>query len=211
MANNYSKDIAKRLFDLIIVSVLLILISPFLFLLLMLAGLERLLFLDPGPLFIFEPRISKGAVFKMIKLNLYKEKNRREYIETSATFKKYGTYVDLQSQDHSITYIGQVMRKYYLDELGQLFNVMRGDMSLVGPRPFPVGYEQNTYLPRQNQKAGIVGFTATRWKNDQKVVPTEADMEYLDKYNSESISGLLKVDILIIFVALRAICKGKGL
>ena len=211
MANNNSKDIPKRLFDLIIVSVLLLLISPFLFLLLMLAGLERLLFLDPGPLFIFEPRISRGDVFNMIKLNLYKEKSRREYIKTSDEFKKYGTYAYLQMQNQSLTYIGRVMKKYYLDELGQLFNVMSGDMSLVGSRPLPVGFKQNKLPPRKNLKAGIVGFTATRWKNGQKVIPDEADMEYLNIYNSESILGLLKVDILIIFTALRAICKGKGL
>jgi len=177
----------------------------------MLAGLERLLFLDPGPLFIFEPRISMGAVFNMIKLNLYKEKNRREYIETSDEFKNYRTYAYLQMQDKSFTYIGKLMKKYYLDELGQLFNVMSGDMSLVGPRPFPVGYKENTHLPRQNLKAGIVGFTATRWKDGQKVNLDKADMEYLDIYNSGSILGLLKVDILIMFTSLRAICKGKGL
>lgn len=211
MANNNSKDIPKRLFDLIIVSVLILLISPFLFLLLMLAGLERLLFLDPGPLFIFEPRISRGDVFNMIKLNLYKEKSRREYIKTSDGFKKYGTYVYLQEQNQSLTYIGRVMKKYYLDEIGQLFNVMSGDMSLVGSRPLPVGFKQNKLPPRKNLKAGIVGFAATRWKNGQKVVPDEADMEYLNIYNSESILGLLKVDILIMFTALRAICKGKGL
>ena len=211
MANNYHKDIVIRLFDIIIVGMLLILLSPFLFLLLMLAGLERLLFLDPGPLFIFEPRISKGAVFKMIKLNLYKEKNRREYIDTSATFKKYETYVDLQMQNKNLTYVGKLMKKYYLDELGQLLNVMRGDMSLVGSRPLPVGFKQNTLQPRQNLKAGIVGFAATRWKDGQKVNPDEADMGYLDIYNSESTLGLLKVNILIMFTSLRAICKGKGL
>ena len=198
-------------FDLIIVSVLLILISPFLFLLLMLAGLERLLFLDPGPLFIFEPRISMGAVFNMTKFNLYKEKNRREYIKTSDEFKKYRTYAYLQKQNKNLTYVGKLMKKYYLDELAQLFNVMRGDMSLVGSRPLPVGFKQNTLQPRQNLKAGIVGFTATRWKDGQKVNPDEADMEYLDIYNNESILGLLKVNILIMFTSLRAICKGKGL
>lgn len=211
MANNYSKDIAKRLFDLIIVSVLLLLISPFLFLLLMLAGLERLLFQDPGPLFIFEPRISKGAVFNMIKLNMYQEKSRREYIKTSDEFKKYRTYAHLQKQSQCLTYIGRVMKKYYLDELGQLFNVISGDISLVGCRPLPVGFKLNKLPPRQNLKTGIVGFTATRLKNGQKFVSTESDMEYLDLYNNESILGLLKVDIQIMFAALRAICKGKGL
>ena len=60
----------------------------------------------------------------MIKLNLYKEKSRREYIKTSDGFKKYGTYAYLQEQNQSLTYIGRVMKKYYLDEIGQLFNVM---------------------------------------------------------------------------------------
>jgi lipopolysaccharide/colanic/teichoic acid biosynthesis glycosyltransferase len=211
MKNNYFKDIAKRLFDLIIVSIFLILISPLLFLLFILAGLERLLFLDPGPPFVSEPRISKGMVFKMFKLNLYKEKNRREYIKTSDDFKEHGTYAYLQMQSQSLTMIGKLMKKYYLDELGQLFNVMNGDMSLVGARPLPVGYESNSLPPRQEMKAGIVGFSATRWKNGKKVVPKEADMEYLNIYNNDSILELLKVDILILFAALRAIGKGKGL
>lgn len=211
MKKNNFKYITKRLFDLGISSILLVILSPFLFLLLMLAGLERLLFLDPGPLFIFEPRISKGAVFKMIKLNLYKEKSRREYIESSEEYKKYGTYAGLQKQSQSLTCIGKLMKKYYLDELGQLFNVINGDMSLVGCRPLPVGYKPNNLPPRQNLKTGIVGFTATRLKNGQNFVSTESDMEYLDIYNNKTILGLLKVDTLIIFAALRAICKGKGL
>jgi lipopolysaccharide/colanic/teichoic acid biosynthesis glycosyltransferase len=211
MTNNYFKDIAKRLFDLIIVSMFLILISPFLFLLLISAGLERLLFLDPGSLFVSEPRISRGMVFKMFKLNLYKEKNRRKYIETSDEFKEHGTYAYLQMQSPSLTTIGMLMKKYYLDELGQLINVIKGDMSLVGARPLPVGYEPNSLPPRQEMKAGIVGFSATRWKNGQKVIPKEADMEYLNIYKNDSILELLKVDILILFAALRAICKGKGL
>lgn len=202
---------AKRIFDLIFVSVLLLLISPFLFLLLLLAALERLLFFDPGPLFISEPRVSKGIVFNLIKLNMYQEKSRRKYIQISDGFKKYGTYAYLQMQTESFTYIGRIMKKYYLDELGQLFNVLSGDMSLVGPRPLPVGHEPNTLPPRQNLKAGIVGFTATRWKNEQKVDPTEADLEYLEIYKNESILELLKVDIQIIIAALRAICKGRGL
>ena len=211
MANNYSKEISKRLFDLIIVSVLLILITPFLFLLLMLAGLERLLFLDPGPLFIFEPRITKGSEFNMIKLNMYREKSLREYIKISDEYKKYRTYAYLQKQSQCLTYIGRVMKKYYLDELGQLFNVISGDISMVGCRPLPVGFKLNELPPRQNLKTGIVGFTATRFKNGQKFVSHDSDVEYFDIYNSESILGLLKVDTLIIFAALRAICKGKGL
>ena len=167
MADNSSKNFAKRLFDLTIVSLSLLLISPFLFLLLLLAGLERLLFLDPGPLFILEPRVSKGAVFNMVKLNMYQERARRKYIDTSDEFKKYGTYAYLQMQNDKLTYVGRVMKKYYLDELGQLFNVMTGDMSLVGSRPLPVGFEENTHPSRKNLKAGIVGFTATRWKNEQ--------------------------------------------
>ncbi len=211
MTNNYSKDRAKKIFDLFIVSVLLILISPFLILLLLLIGLERFLFLDPGPLFISEPRISRGEIFKMMKLNLYKEKYRREYIKNSDEFKKNRTYAPLQKQNKSLTYIGRIMKKYYLDELGQLFNVISNDMSLVGPRPLPVGYKENSLLPRQHLKAGIVGFTATRWKNKQQVISTDGDMEYLDIYNNQSVLELMKVDTLIIFDALRAIYKGKGL
>lgn len=211
MENKRYKDASKRTFDLIIVSVSLLLIFPFLSLLLMFAALERLLLLDPGPVFVFEPRVSKGAVINMVKLNMYQEKFRRRYINISDEFKKYRTYAYLQMQNQSLTYIGRIMKKYYLDELGQLFNVLSGDMSLVGPRPLPVGFEENTYLPRQKLKAGIVGLTATRWKNEKRVVPIEAELEYLSLYNGESILGLLKVDSLIIFAALRAIRKGKGL
>jgi len=211
MAVNSSNEFAKRLFDLAIGGVSLLLISPCLILLLLLAGLERLLFLDPGPLFILEPRVSKGAVFNMVKLNMYQERARRKYMENSEDFRKYGTYAYLQMQDEKLTYVGRIMKKYYLDELGQLINVMTGDMSLVGPRPLPVGFEQNSHPSRMNLKAGIVGFTATRWKNEQKVVPAEADLEYLELYESESVYGLLKIDASIIVAAIRAIRKGKGL
>ncbi len=71
-------------------------------------------------------------------------------------------------------------------------------------------FEGHIRLSNAYLKAGIVGFTATRWKN-QQVVPAGGDMEYLDIYNNQSVLELMKIDTLIIFDALHAIYKGKGL
>ena len=210
-ANNASKLLAKRAFDLSLVIVILLLMLPFFLLLLTLVLIEQLWRGHGVALFIYEPRLSHGNKFNLIKLNMFLEAARRSYVDTDDRYQKDGTYAYLQLDPASLSTTGRFIRKYYLDEAGQLINILRGEMSMVGPRPHPPSFESNSLPPRQQQKSGLVGFTATRWKNGKKVKPAEADMEYLLAYQNSSVLGLMMTDSMIIIDAIKAVFKGKGL
>lgn len=205
------KALVKRLFDLFIVVFLLFLAAPLIMCLITLVKLDQWLEHDGAPLLITEPRLSHGELFNLVKLNMYREAARRKYMHEDTRYHREGTYAYLQKDPDSLSMTGRLIVKFYLDEMGQFYNVLRGDMSLVGPRPHPANFESNSLPPRQLLKAGLVGFTATRWKNGEHVIPREADMEYLDVYQGSSALGLVLTDIGVIYDAVRAVIKGKGL
>lgn len=108
----------QRLFDLIVATPLLVLISP---LLLLIALLVRLS--SPGPIFFRQFRLGRGGqLFQIFKF--------RTMLNTTGE----GPMITIAG-DKRITPIGKILRRFKLDELPQLLNVLRGDMSLVGPRP----------------------------------------------------------------------------
>ncbi|MBI4638483.1 MAG: sugar transferase [Candidatus Rokubacteria bacterium] len=127
---------AKRLFDLTVALGALLLFSP------LMAIVAYLIRRDsPGPVFFRQTRVGKyGRPFEMLKF-------RSMYVTTP----KYAPKPEDDTTDPRITPVGRVLRQTKLDELPQLFNVLRGDMSLVGPRPempFVVeGYSEGERLP----------------------------------------------------------------
>jgi len=110
-------------------------------------------------------------------------------------------------QDARITRVGRFIRKTSLDELPQLFNVLRGEMSLVGPRP-PLPYEVEVYQEwhkrRFESPPGITGLWQVEARNqvsfDEMV---RIDLEYIEKYS-------LWLDIKIILQTPWELIKGKG-
>lgn len=127
----------KRVFDLVLSIVGTLFISPLLILLAVLIRLD-----SPGPVIYDGKRIGKdGKVFKCYKFRtMYMngpELLQRYFAQHPDKREQYGTYHKLDC-DPRITRIGRVLRKTSLDELPQLINVILGDMSLVGPRPYLV-------------------------------------------------------------------------
>ena len=111
------------------------------------------------------------------------------------------------SDDPRITRVGKVIRKYSLDELPQLWNVLRGDMSLVGPRPHPVD-DYNKYglehLRRLDVTPGITGLwqvTARRNPSFEKSVAL--DVEYIETWS-------MWLDVRILFKTFSAVVSGSG-
>ena len=130
----------KRILDFVLATILLVLFSP-LFLILMAA-----IVLDsPGCAFFTQPRIGKdGKTFGMIKFRSMR-KDAEAYLQkylaaNTAARVEWDTYQKI-SNDPRITRVGRFLRKTSLDELPQLLNVLVGEMSLVGPRPFTVDQE----------------------------------------------------------------------
>lgn len=146
--NNLAKitnRITKRIFDLIIGSVAFLLVLPILIVVSVWIKLD-----SKGPVFFNGERIGKdGKLFKCYKFrSMYMnsdellKKHLRENPELQEEWKRFQK---LKGNDIRVTKVGRFIRKYSLDELPQIFNVFKGEMSLVGPRP---------YLPREKEMMG---------------------------------------------------------
>jgi hypothetical protein len=173
--------------------------------------LEQLISGACGPPIISELRISKGKKFRLYKLNMYKESARKKYILESERYANMKTYAYLGQDSNSLTLVGRVMKKYYLDELGQMINIFLGQMSFVGPRPRLEVEEVSMNPPRQLLNGGYFCFAANQWKNeDHSNLGFHSDEDYLEIYLNSSTSELLKIDLSIFLDGMKAVIKGKG-
>jgi len=205
------RDICKRVFDLFFVLFLIITLSPLYLFIFFMLSIEMILYRQFKPLVISEIRASKGKAFRLYKLNMYKENFRQEYQKTSIEFQKFGTWSYLQKNPNAITFFGKIMKAMYLDELGQFFNILKGDMSFVGPRPLPINYELNQEPYRQVLKAGLTSFAANKSKNEgDTIVSKSSDGEYYNIYKNSKGCEILKTDIMVIIDGFRAVLKAKG-
>lgn len=132
----------KRVFDLIIGSIIFIVILPILLIIAILIKID-----SKGPIFFNAKRIGKnGKLFKCYKFrSMYQNADELliKHLNNNPELKdQWNKFQKLKENDIRITKIGFFIRKYSLDELPQIFNVLKGDMSLVGPRP---------YLPREKE------------------------------------------------------------
>ncbi len=174
-----SEIFVKRVFDLIITSAALLMLGP-VFLLVALA----IRFESPGPVFFRQQRYG----FNRDPFYIYKFRSM---------FAEHGTEKFKQAvrNDGRITRVGRIIRKLNLDELPQLLNVIRGDMSLVGPRPHPIDLDHHftgrlaLYSRRHNVLPGITGWaqinsfrgvTDEEWKMEGRLIH---DLYYLDNWS----------------------------
>lgn len=141
----------KRLLDVVVASVALVLLSP-----VMLVAATAVKFSSPGPMIFRQHRLGRSGIpFVFYKFRSMRADNddsiHRQYVQS--LIKGEHDKVNQQSQgeplykikqDPRVTRVGRFIRKYSIDELPQLFNVLKGDMSLVGPRP-PLPYEAQNY------------------------------------------------------------------
>ena len=139
---------AKRAFDLAATAVGLLVIAPVLLAVSLAVWIE-----SPGPIFFRQTRGGfNGRAFEIFKLR------------TMFVMENGPTIVQATSNDHRVTRVGRWLRRYSIDEVPQLFNVLRGDMSLVGPRPHALAHDRqyggliSTYPCRHRVKPGITGW-----------------------------------------------------
>jgi len=172
--------VAKRLFDIVLALLALLLFSP-----LMLAAAVAV-WLDSGrPVLFAQTRVGRGArPFRLYKF--------RSMVVDAAQRGPYNT----SSNDPRITRVGHVLRRTSVDELPQLLNVLRGDMSLVGPRPdVPAqraNYTEAQWTLRHSVRPGITGLAQALYRS--RATPQQrlhADLDYAKHH------GLL-VDLRII-------------
>jgi lipopolysaccharide/colanic/teichoic acid biosynthesis glycosyltransferase len=193
--------LAKRGIDL---AVCLALMPIFLFVLAMICLAIKLD--SPGPIFFFQLRTGRGGRrFKMYKLRTM-VKNAEELKEKYMHLNLL-TYPDFKiANDPRITRVGRFLRKTSLDELPQIFNVLRGDMTLVGPRP--TSFKASTYslwhTARLELKPGLTGLWQVSGRNeldfDERV---RLDIAYLR-------NQCLWLDLKIMFRTISAVFTGRG-
>jgi exopolysaccharide biosynthesis polyprenyl glycosylphosphotransferase len=180
----------KRAIDLVLSAVLLIVLSP---LLLLVAILIKVMM--PGPLLFRQERIGRGREPFVI----YKFRSMVPDAEANT-----GPVVAARG-DSRVTGLGHVLRRLSLDELPQLFNVLRGDMSLVGPRPQPTFFDERyrgevpRYLERQQVRPGLTGWAEV---NDLRGAAPIGDRTLYDVYYIENWSLALDLKI-VLLTALR--------
>jgi exopolysaccharide biosynthesis polyprenyl glycosylphosphotransferase len=192
----------KRLFDVGMSSLALLLLSPLMLVIALLIKLE-----SPGPIFFVQQRVGEhGKRFKMIKFRSMYQDAEKRWEEVSRR-NPDGTLIHKQERDPRITAIGQKLRRTSLDELPQLINVLRGEMSLVGPRP-EMPYIVQEYEPWQWQRfrvpPGMTGWWQINGRSDKPMhLHTEDDLYYVQNYS-------FWLDIQIIFKTILVVWRGQG-
>ncbi|MBK6564109.1 MAG: sugar transferase [Saprospiraceae bacterium] len=155
----------KRIFDFTCASVGLIFFTPLLLLIGLLIKIKM-----PGPVFFKQKRVGQhGELFTMIKFRTMKVDHG-------------GSSISVKGESR-ITPLGATLRKYKLDELPELWNVLKGEMSFVGPRPDVPGYADN--LQGEDKKIlllkpGITGPASMKYSNEEEILALQSDPK---KYN----------------------------
>ena len=187
----------KRVLDFLLSLIAIIILSPVLLIIAIAIKID-----SKGPVFFLQERLGKdGKVFKIIKF--------RTMVVNA---EKIGDGLKVKSEnDDRITKVGKVLRKTSLDELPQFINVLKGDMSIIGPRP-PVTYHPHKYeeysdeqKKRFSVRPGITGLAQVRVRNsaswDDRI---KIDVEYTEKFS-------FIIDIKIFFETFLNIIKRKNI
>lgn len=195
---NFLTSVLKRVFDIVVSSLILLLMTPVLLLTVTLIKLE-----SPGPVFYSQVRVGRGGRNFVI----YKLRSMCQNAE-HANAPQWA-----QKNDHRITRIGRLIRITRIDELPQLINVLRGEMSVVGPRPErPFFVKMLTekiplYNARHYVKPGLTGWAQVRYSYGATVQDAKEKLQY-DLYYIKNQSIFL--DFLTLFETIQVVLWARG-
>ena len=195
--------LVKRGLDIVLSGILLIVLAP---LMLLVAALIK--FTSPGPVLFMQNRVGYNKrIFKIYKFRTMMLGAEQRIKDLEHLNEVSGPVFKIKN-DPRITTVGKLLRKTSIDELPQLFNVLKGDMSLVGPRPLPVrdyeGFNQDWQRRRFSVRPGITCL----WQiNGRSSIPfdkwVQLDLQYIDTWS-------LWLDLEILVRTIPAILKGSG-
>jgi lipopolysaccharide/colanic/teichoic acid biosynthesis glycosyltransferase len=192
----------KRAIDVVLSLLLIVLLSPF-----MLVTIVVIRVASPGPALLPQARIGRGGrpfmMFKFRSMRVGAHEVREDYAELNET----GGPVFKIKRDPRITGVGALLRRLSLDELPQLGNVLRGEMSLVGPRP-PLPEEVAQYTPHQRQRLSVrPGMTCIWQVSGRSEIDfdrwVELDLRYIREWT-------LGMDVRLLFRTIPAVISGHG-
>lgn len=210
MSEPLSPRFFKSAFDKI-VALLMLLISVPVMLLLKLAYLVEgwLIPENAGPMFFYYKAVSGGLVISKYKIRLIKMK----YIEPEGAKRHDWIAFSAEWTPDSRTHVGEFAKKFYLDELPQFYSVLKGDMSIVGPRPLSIlHYERDREqgnITRFLLRGGLLGLGHIN-KGTEEMGNPVYEYEYVDQYLKRSSWGLLMLDLWVIWRGVKVILKGGG-
>ncbi len=190
--------IVKRILDIIFSIIGIIIFIPFSIIIIIIIMLNS----KGGPIFIHERIGQGGKKIKIIKFRtMYK--NSDEIFQKMSESKKKEYYENYKiSDDERITKVGKFLRKYYIDEIPQLLNVLKGDMSIIGPRP--VIYEETLRYKKNRKKflslkPGITGYwQVNAYKNMTYNERIKQELFYIENFS-------FKLDFEIFFKTVKKI------
>jgi len=192
----------KRIFDLVFSSIVLLLSLPFMGLIAIAIKRD-----SPGPVIFSQERVGEnGRLFKMYKFRTMvhdAESRQEEFIQRTADGQPLHKFYD----DPRVTHIGRFLRRTSLDELPQFVNILKGEMSLVGPRP-ELPWLVDQYEPWQRKRfevpQGLTGWWQVNGRADKPMhLNTADDLYYIKNYS-------LWLDILILWRTLKAVIDRRG-
>lgn len=203
-ASRAGQDGVKRIFDLTASMAALIVASPVLALIAVLIKIDT-----PGPVFFKQERVGHaGRIFRMWKFRTMtdgadEQKQDLAHLNTTGDSRLFKI-----PNDPRVTPLGAILRKWSLDELPQLWNVLRGEMSLVGPRPFfesDLADYDDHHFTRLAVKPGVTGLWQVKGRSSivdfEEVV--ELDREYVERWS-------LALDVRILLATLPAVFRRTG-
>ena len=204
--------ILKQTTDKLVALTLLVLLSPLLLVILLGIGVGMVVrSADRGPLLYRERRISRGKEIEVLKFRVLRE-------GVLARMRRDGNgHTRLYEADvENLTWAGRyLIKKWYLDEVPQLLNILKGDMSLVGPRPWPLEMVRDQLERGLDYRNLIVaGWTgpAQSQKTDISLRGSEAlDLEYVTACRTMSGWRLCRYDFRILLKTLKLLVRGQGL
>ncbi len=195
--------VTKRMFDLFVSGILIALLSPLLIIVSILVKLT-----SSGPIFFIQERVGLNKRnFKMYKFRTM-VCNAEELQKEIESLNEVSGPVFKIKNDPRITPIGNFLRKTSIDELPQLFNVLQGSMSLVGPRPLPLrdysGFDQDWYRRRFSVRPGVTCLWQIKGRSTISFEQwMHLDMDYIDKWS-------LWLDFKILLATVPAVLLQRG-
>ncbi len=207
----YSKNnlYIKSVFDRTFSAFLFILLSPLFLLIISAIVFEEVVTCKKyNPIFVKEKRVSADRPFFLIKFRTY---NIPEDAVLEQLNKKPTEFINKQKNTH----VGTILKKFYLDELPQLFNILKGEMSFVGPRPYPEKEYNDLLKTGHKSKKLLKGglcfpVQSLKGKWDKHPDRLDYDEMVVHKYMEKSPLGVLFLDIKIMFNTFIVVLRGGG-
>jgi len=204
--------IEKRIFDVAMSLTIIVLLSPLIILIVVVLCIENVLFPSSrGPILYKETRYTEGKPFNFFKFRIFTvdaiEKERRTHgiVHTKT----------LEHTKGAITQTGKILKQVYLDELPQLWNVLKGEMSLVGPRPTNRENMDNLIREKRYSKflirAGITGFFQSHKGKALNGNQEEYDMKYVNFVKNNPGWKIVLYDLKMLSISIITILRAEGI